>query len=180
MRLSIVLCCVFLLAACSTPAHPPLPTADSGPYRLDSGDKIRVIVYGEQTLSTEYAVDDNGSISIPMVGEVTARAKTVADLRSEVADRLKKVLVNPSVSVEIIEYRPFFIVGEVGKPGEYPFRSGLNVLAAVAMAGGFTVRADQERLTVVRNVDGHPSEWSASRLSDLRPGDLVVVPERFF
>lgn len=176
----ITLCCVLLLASCTNVLPPQLPTADKGPYRLDSGDKVRVIVYGESSLSTEYTVGDNGTIAFPMIGDIKARSQTVEELQKQIKGGLKSVLVNPSVSVEISQYRPFFIVGEVGKPGEYAYSTGMNVLTAVAMAGGFTVRADENRLTVVRKKDGQPAEWSANRLSELQPGDLVVIPERFF
>ena len=176
---TIALCCVLMLAGCMSP-QPPAPTSIDGPYRLDSGDKVRVIVYGEQSLSTDYTVGDNGMISFPMIGDIAARSKTVQELQVQIKDGLKKVLVNPSVSVEVSQYRPFYIVGEVGKPGEYPYTTGLNVLTAVAMAGGYTVRADKERMTVVRKKDGQPGEWHADRLTELQPGDLVVVPERFF
>jgi polysaccharide export outer membrane protein len=174
------LCCVLVLAACSTTLPPPLPAAEHGPYRLDSGDKVRVIVYGEQTLSTEYTVGSNGTIAFPMIGSIKARSLTVQALQAEITRGLKGVLVKPSVSVEVSEYRPVFILGEVGKPGQYPYKTGLNVLTAVAMAGGFSVRADERRMTVVRKSAGKATEWHADRLADLQPGDLVVVPERFF
>lgn len=176
----IALCCLLVLSGCNGVPPPGLPAANEGPYRLDSGDKVRVIVYGEASLSTEYAVGDNGMISVPMIGDIKARSRTVQELQKQIKDGLKSVLVNPSVSVEISQYRPFFIVGEVGKPGEYPYTTGLNVLTAVAMAGGFTVRADKNRMTVVRKKDGQPAEWHADRLSELQPGDLVVIPERLF
>jgi polysaccharide export outer membrane protein len=172
------LCCVLILTACTT--APPLPVAEHGPYRLDSGDKVRVIVYREQTLSTEYTVGSNGTIAFPMIGNIKARSRTVQELQAEITEGLKRVLVEPSVSVEVSEYRPIFVLGEVGKPGQYPYQTRLNVLTAVAMAGGFTVRADEHRMTVVRKSGGKATEWHADRLAELQPGDLVVVPERFF
>lgn len=179
-RTLITLCCVLLLAGCAT--LPPAPPPEiQGDYRLDTGDKVRVIVYNEQTLSTDYLVGDDGNLSFPMVGLIKARSMTVGQVQQEIRDGLKNgILKDPSVSVEVDAYRPFYILGEVAKPGQYPYATGTNVLTAIATAGGFTVRADKDRMTVVRSQDGHSGEWHADRLMELRPGDVIVVPERFF
>jgi len=170
---------LLLVAACAVP--PPLPPADPGPYRLDAGDVVRVIVYNQQSLSTDYTVSDSGTISVPMVGEISARSLTVQELQSKIYDKLNNgILVNPGVSVQIAQSRPVFVVGEVSKPGQYPYMPKLNVLGAVASAGGFTVRADQSTVTVVRSKSDHPTEWSAGPLAGLLPGDVVVVHEQFF
>jgi polysaccharide export outer membrane protein len=181
MNRALTALCIFLILSACAPTPPPLQAARDGRYRLDTGDKVRVIVYNEQSLSTEYLVGDSGTISIPMIGEVAARGKTTEELQQAILAELRKgIIVNPTASVEITQYRPFFIVGEVAKPGQYPYTSGLNVLAAIAVAGGFTVRADKSRLTVVRNHDGRSDQWSVSPLSSLSPGDVLVIPERFF
>ena len=179
-RLMVVLCGILVLSGCAGNL-PPLPAANDGPYRLDSGDQVRVMVYNEPTLSTVYTVGDGGSISFPMIGEIKARALSVEQLRKAIYDALSNgVFVNPGVSVEISQYRPFFVVGEVSKPGQYPYAAGLNVLTAVAVAGGFTVRADKEHMAVVRTAQGHAAEWGVQQLTELQPGDVVVVRERFF
>ncbi len=173
-------CCLALLAGCAHTA-PALPMAATGPYRLDTGDTVRVIVYNQESLSTEYTVSDDGTISGPMVGAVPARGHTVPELQADLYDKLNSgVLVKPGVSVQLSQARPIFVTGEVSKPGQYPFQSRLSVLGAVAAAGGFTVRANREAITVVRSADGHSAEWTAGQLDNLQPGDVVVVREQFF
>jgi polysaccharide export outer membrane protein len=172
-------CCVLLLAGCAKqlPTAPPVEDA----YRLDSGDRVRVIVYGETSLSTDYGVDDAGDISFPMIGQIEARNATAQDLRNRITSALvqKGILANPGVSVEITQYRPFFILGEVNKPGQYPSGSDLNILSAVAVAGGFTVRADKNDISVLRTKDGQSHEWHVDLAAKLQPGDVITVPEQF-
>jgi polysaccharide export outer membrane protein len=169
-----------VIAGCARSA-PPLPGITAGPYRLDSGDTVRVIVYNQQSLSTDYTVGDDGTISVPMVGAVKARAQTVEELQQALYNKLNDgVLVKPGVSVQLAQARPIFVIGEVNKPGQYPYIAKLNVLAAVAVAGGFTVRADHDQVTVVRSVRDKSGEWSAGPSVALQPGDVVVVHEQFF
>ena len=175
------------LCACASPADGPglnagPPTgAAAGPYRLDVGDVVRVIVYNQQSLSTDYKVGDNGTISLPLLGEIRARALTVQELQKAIYDGLNNgIFVNPGVSVEISQYRPFFVVGEVTKPGQYPYAPGLNVLGAVAVAGGFTIRADQGHMSMIRKQQGNSSQYAATPLTDVQPGDVIVIQERFF
>ena len=179
----VALCLLFTLAGCTgMPLPPLLPAAtDGGPYRLDTGDVVRVLVYNQESLSNDYTVSDNGTISIPTLGEVRARALTAPELQKIIFDGLNNgVLVNPGVSVQLAQYRPFYIVGEVAKPGQYPFTPGLNVLGAVAVAGGFTIRADQRQMTVVRTQGNRGGEWSADPLVEVRPGDVIVIREQYF
>jgi polysaccharide export outer membrane protein len=179
-RVIATLSVLLILAGCASPP-PPLRNAEDSRYRLDTGDKVRVIVYNEQSLSTDYVVGDNGMISVPMIGDIPARTRTTDELQQAILAELRNgILANPSVSVEIAQFRPFYIVGEVAKPGQYPYTFGLNVLSAVAVAGGFTVRADKNRMTVVRKRDGRSSQWSVNQLTTLNPGDVLVVPELFF
>jgi polysaccharide export outer membrane protein len=175
----VVVCAI--LAGCAQSTPPPLPKTAAGSYQLGSGDTVRVIVYNQQSLSNDFVVGDDGAISFPMVGAVKARGETVQELERDLYNKLNDgILVKPGVSVQLAQSRPVFVVGEVGKPGQYPYIAKLNVLAAVAAAGGFTVRADRSSVTVVRAVQDRPSEWTAGVLSDLQPGDVVVVHEQFF
>lgn len=169
-----------VLVACAQ-QPPQLPPSATGSYRLDTGDTVRVLVYNQQSLSNDFVVDGDGTISFPMVGAIKARGETVQEFERDLYNKLNDgVLVKPGVSVQLSQARPIFVVGEVGKPGQYPYVAKLNVLGAVAAAGGFTVRADRTQVTVVRNFQNRPAEWTAGVLSDVQPGDVVVVREQFF
>jgi polysaccharide export outer membrane protein len=184
MRAMIVALCLLLtMAGCTGMALPPLPAMgmDSGPYRLDTADVVRVLVFNQDSLSKDYSVGDNGTISVPTLGDVRARGLTTQELQKVIYDGLNNgVLVNPGVSVQLATYRPFYIVGEVNKPGQYPFTPGINVLGAVAVAGGFTIRANKQQFTVVRTQGTRAGEWSADPLAEVRPGDVVVIREQYF
>lgn len=171
------------VAACAGPGRslPPIADAPTGPYRLDSGDQVRVIVFGQEELSGEYTVNDSGTISVPLIGTVDARGRTTAELEQEVAGLLAAgLLVNPSVSVEVQAFRPFFILGEVNDPGQYPYVAGMSVLTAVAIGGGFTFRAEEETMTITRTTGDGVAEGRAARDTLVQPGDVVYVYERFF
>jgi polysaccharide export outer membrane protein len=178
-RVLSIVCCLAALTGCAK-TYPPAPVTDQA-YHLDSGDRVRIIVYGEQSLSTDYGIDDAGNISFPMLGAVTARDATAQELQTRIANSLvhKGLLANPAVSVEVTQYRPFFILGEVNKPGQYASGTDLNVLSGVAIAGGFTVRADQDHIKVLRTRDGLGHEYHLDLASKLLPGDVVTVPEQF-
>ena len=173
-------CCAVVLAACA-PVPPPLAETAAGPYRLDAGDTVRVIVYNQESLSTDYLVGDDGNISVPTVGEVKAAARTVQELQQDIYTKLNNgILVNPGVSVQLTQARPIFVIGEVNKPGQYPYQPKLNVLGAVAVAGGFTVRADKTYVTVVRRTPDGSTQGSAKPIDNLQPGDVVTVHEQLF
>jgi len=169
-------------------AAPPLATAYApvrgGPepaYRLDSGDRLRVVVYGQEGLTNTYAIDAAGSITMPLIGAVPARGRTPAGLAAEITGRLRKGFIRePSVAVEVESYRPFFILGEVAAPGQYPYVPRMSVESAVAIAGGFTPRAQRDHVTLT-----HPEAGGAVREvvplgTPLSPGDTVYVGERWF
>jgi polysaccharide export outer membrane protein len=181
-ELMIALCGMLVLTGCAGTHPPPLPVSAEAPgYRLDTGDTLRVIVYNEDSLSADFTVGDDGMISIPTLGPIPARGLTVQQVHQQIYAGLNAgVIVDPGLSVELAEYRPFFIVGEVVRPGQYAFKPGLNVLGAVAVAGGFTIRANTREVTIVRTQGGQPGEWSAAPIADLRPGDVVVIREQFF
>lgn len=158
-----------------------LPPA-SRDYRLGPGDTVRLIVYGEDALTGQFKVGADGAIAVPLLGEVHAVGLTSAELGREVADLLQgeKLLNHPSVAAEVTTYRPIFVLGEVNKPGEYPYQPGMTVVTAVAVAGGFTYRAIESYASVVRTIHGHAVEGKATRETYLQPGDVVTVYERRF
>jgi polysaccharide export outer membrane protein len=173
-----------------TPAQPvavPIPVAQGGPYvaeppyTLDSGDRLRVVVFGQQNLTNIYLVDAGGRIAIPLIGSVNARGLTPQQLGQSVATRLRRGFMrDPSVSVEVVTYRPFFILGEVNNPGQYPYVAHMTVETAVAIAGGYGPRGSKEEVAISRTVRGVTSTFEAPVTFKLRPGDTVRVNERWF
>jgi polysaccharide biosynthesis/export protein len=160
---------------------PVAATFQDGPYTLDSGDKLRVVVFGQDTLSNNYTVDAQGAVSLPLVGAVDARGLTTSQLGSAIAARLRSGYVrDPSVAVEIETYRPFFVLGEVTFPGQYPYVPNMTVENAIAIAGGFTPRASKDKVTITRKVQGAPSRFVLPLRYPLRPGDTIEVSERWF
>ena len=177
------LCIAAILAACSPGADlPPLPQGQGRAYTLGPGDQLRIITYGEDQLTGDFVVNDGGNIEVPLLGTVKAEGLTVSQLQVEMADELKsrQLIKTPSVAIEVSQYRPVFVLGEVAKPGSYPYQPDMTVLTAVALAGGFTYRAVKDTQSVTRAMDGHASESRASPQSLLRPGDVVNVFERHF
>lgn len=157
-----------------------LPAGANLDYRLGSGDKLRVIVFGEQDLSGEFDVTGSGKVSLPLIGQVQAAGKTLNEFAQEVGNELKQgYLTNPKISVEVLNYRPFYIIGEVDKPGQYPYTNGMTALNAIAVAGGFTYRANHDRIFITRG-DATEAEHPANQSVRVLPGDIVRVPERFF
>ena len=160
---------------------PVAATFEDGPYTLDSGDKLRIVVFGQDALSNNYTVDAQGQVSLPLVGAVEARGLTTAQLGGAIAGRLKSGYVrDPSVAVEIETYRPFFVLGEVTFPGQYPYVPNMTVENAIAIAGGFTPRASKDKVTITRKVQGAPTRSTLPLRYPLRPGDTVEVSERWF
>lgn len=150
-------------------------------YRLDSGDKLRVNVFNEDTISGEYEVDGSGNIAVKLVGTVLAKNKTLAELSHDIEERLKEgYLKNPQVSIDVLNYRPFYVLGEVKEPGKYAFVNGMTVLNAIALAGGYTYRATENNVIVVRGNDSEHKEHRVDENSAVMPGDIIRVPERFF
>jgi polysaccharide export outer membrane protein len=161
---------------------PPLPPTAIGEYRLGAGDTVRLITFGEETLTGEFRVNDSGAIALPLVGGLRAAGLTTAELEISAAKALKqaKLLRNPSVSAEVVAYRPIFVLGEVNKPGQYPYQPGMTVVTAAAVAGGFTYRAVEGYASVVRSVGGDTIEGKASRQAAIQPGDVITIFERRF
>ncbi len=171
------------IAGCSPGADlKPLPEPQSGTYRLGAGDVIRIITFGDQQLSGEFHIDSNGMIAVPLLGYVTAAGLTPSEVQASITQQLaeKQLFHDPSVAVEIVTYRPVFVLGEVSKPGQYPYQPGMTMLTAVAVAGGFTYRALDDYGAVVRVVDGKGTEGRVDRQSLLQPGDVLTIFERHF
>jgi polysaccharide export outer membrane protein len=184
-----VLMGVPLLFGCASEPKPEAETSaaakpateDISGYKLGPGDKIRVTVFGHEDLSGEFEVDGSGNVSLPLLRNIKAEGLTARQLEQSIAERLSPdYLVNPRVSVEVLNYRPFYIYGEVTKPGSYPYVNGMTVVTAVAMAGGFTYRARQSSFRVVRASDPSRKPVDANRDTPVYPGDVIEVPERYF
>lgn len=168
---------VFVLAV-SPAAH-----GQAGPeaYRLGSGDKVRLTVYNEETLSGEYEVDGSGNLSIQLIGTVSAVGKSLPEVKDEIEAKLKDgYMLNPSIALEVLNYRPFYVLGEVKEPGKYPFVSGMSVLNAIALAGGYTYRGKKDKAFVIRASDPEKKEAGVGPNAVVMPGDIVRVPERIF
>jgi polysaccharide export outer membrane protein len=190
-----------LLAACVHRPQPPVMRADldaltygrtdaapeamayaeDGAYRLDAGDKLRIVVYGQEGLTNTYAVDAGGTITMPLIGAVPARGMTPRELAGAVAARLRKGYIRePYVAAEIETYRPFFILGEVAAPGQYPYVPGMTGEKAVAIAGGFTPRAQRSAVELTRMTPDGPMKARVPLTVPLKPGDTLSVGERWF
>lgn len=158
-----------------------LQAAYAGPYSLDSGDQVRVTVFGQTDLTRVYPVDVGGNITMPLIGTVAARGLTPKSLAANVAGKLaREHLRNPDVSVEVQTYRPFFVLGEVKRAGQFPYVSGMTVQTAIAIAGGYTYRANQEGVTITRQRRDKLIRGFASNDVPIMPGDTINVDERAF
>ena len=172
-----------ILQGCAAPQYQAayFRTPANAPYRLGSGDRLRVIVFGQDSLSNAYDVDGSGNISMPLIGLARAAGLTSGELQREIADKLRKgYLRDPQISVEVQAYRPFFILGEVTTAGQYPYINGMTVETAVAVAGGYTPRAYKSAATVTRVINGVPVTAQVPMTQIVLPGDTVTVRERFF
>jgi polysaccharide export outer membrane protein len=162
-------------------APPGVPVIPNETYTLDSGDKVRVIVFGQDNLSNVYSVDGSGAVALPLIGPVHARGLTTAELASVIAgDLRKKYVKDPKVTVEVSTYRPFFILGEVKKPGQYPYVSAMTVEAAVAIAEGYSDRAKKRFVRLTRRFGGVMSTVMVPTDYPVQPGDTIYVLERLF
>ena len=162
-------------------AAAPMPVVHDAAYRLDAGDKLRVVVYGQDGLTNTYAIDAGGSITMPLIGAVPARGRTPAGLAAEISAKLRSGYIrDPSVAVEIESYRPFFILGEVAAPGQYPYVPNMSVESAVAIAGGFSPRARRDSVTLTHTDGSGSSRYVVPLGTALGPGDTVLVGERWF
>ena len=158
-----------------------MPVRHDAAYHLDAGDRLRVVVYGQEGLTNTYAVSAGGSITMPLIGSVPARGRTTAGLAAGISAQLRRGFIRePSVAVEIEAYRPFFILGEVAAPGQYPYVPNMTVESAVAIAGGFSPRARRDSVTVTHTDASGTARFVVPAGSPISPGDTVLVSERWF
>ena len=172
-----------VISACAAykPLDPAFHKALTEPYRLDSGDTLRVTVFGQTELTNTYTVDKAGHISFPLVGSIGARGVTPKQMEGRIANGLKRgFLRDPDVSVEIATYRPFFILGEVGTSGQFVYVPGMTVQNAIAIAGGFSARADQSDVDITRNINGEIITGRVPISDPILPGDTIAIRERLF
>jgi protein involved in polysaccharide export with SLBB domain len=201
LRLSLIFCFVAIAAWGSVDAYgqgrlPPAPVAPLPPqaaippspgapealkdtYILGTGDRLRVIVYGEPDLSGEFEIDANGAISLPLIGVMTVANRTIRGLEEFITQRYNEYLRDPHVNLQVIQYRPFFILGEVKQPGNYPFIPGMTMKNAVALAGGYTVRGGRRGLSVERATK-KGAEVDVNEDDPVYPGDTVRVSSSLF
>jgi polysaccharide export outer membrane protein len=168
-------------AMAQAPAAPAAPAAgEEARYTLDAGDRVRLVVFGQKDLSGDFVVTGNGTLSLPLIGEVTVKGLTLRQIEAAIAGKLEPdYLKNPRVSAEVINYRPFYIIGEVKNPGTYPYVNGMRIVNAVAIAGGYTYRANEREMRITRaKGDGKPERVRPDTL--VLPGDVVEVTERYF
>ncbi|MCF3639493.1 polysaccharide export protein [Rhizobium sp. TRM95111] len=172
-----------LVAGCTSyrPAPRAFHEATIQPYRLDSGDRLRITVFEQASLSNTYSVDQAGYIAFPLIGAVPARGQTIQELESIVAGKLRQgYLRDPDVSIEVDRYRSVFIMGEVGQAGQYSYVAGMTVQNAIASAGGFSPRANQANVDVTRKINGKIITGRVSISDPIMAGDTIYVRERFF
>ena len=187
-----LLIALFALAACDRDPTPTVNATGSAnlasnrgsdpDYRLGPNDRVRIIIFNQPTLTGEYTLDGNGVLAFPLIGNVNATGQSPSQLQKTIASKLDpEYLRNPSVSAEVITRRPFYVIGEVKKPGNYPYVTDMTVLQAVAMAGGYTYRARQNNLYLKRlDANGRMVRVAATPETKIEPGDTVEIKERYF
>lgn len=186
MRRAILLICLAMAATLQGCSHHrnrviEIQTQPRAAYTLAPGDRVRVIVFGQDSLSNSFAVDSSGHIAMPLIGPVSANGRTTAQLSREIERKLRDGYVRePRVSVEVEAYRPFFVLGEVTNSGQYPFVNGMTVETAVAIAGGFTPRARKDSAELTRAEEGRTIIFEAPINQPVKPGDTILIHERFF
>ena len=179
---------ILVLAACDSNSTPIVPMAAAGggspgdSNKLGPNDRLRITVFGQQTLTGEYTLDGNGVLAFPLIGNVPANGSTTSELQQKIAAKLNpEYLINPSVSAEIVNRRPFYVIGEVQKPGNYPYVTDMTAVNAIAMAGGFTRRARKNDFYIRRfDKDGKMVRIEANAGTVLQAGDTLEVRERLF
>lgn len=171
------------IASCSgyRPAPAAFHAAINQPYRLGAGDRVRVTVFEQESLTNTYSVDQSGYLAFPLIGSLPARGHTVKEMEASIAGGLRQgYLRDPDVSVEVDRYRPIFVMGEVGAAGQYSYVPGLTAQKAIAIAGGFTARANQGNVDITRDINGKVITGRVTTSDPVLPGDTIYVRERLF
>ena len=184
-RLSIALILAATAAVSSCSSYRPAPKAfheaTIQPYRVDSGDRLRVTIFDQKDLTNTYSVDQAGYVAFPLIGSVPARGRTLQELEGQIAAQLQKgYLRNPDVSIEVDRYRSIFVMGEVGQPGQYTYVPGMTVQNAIALAGGYTPRALQANADVTRKINGEILTGRVLISDPVLAGDTIYIRERLF
>jgi len=182
LRPAIALFIALAVSACASAGpRTAIDPAFEAPYTLDGGDKLRVVVFGQEGISNSYAVDGSGKISMPLIGPVDARGRTTGQVAASITSKLRAGYVRePHVAVEVETFRPFFVLGEVTAAGQYAYVNNLTIETAVAIAGGFSARAHRSSFTITRNIGGHNYKATVPLSYAIRPGDTVTIHERWF
>jgi protein involved in polysaccharide export with SLBB domain len=189
IRVAIVLLAGLQVAGCYTDYGPveldakPVSLSGAGvATHLQPGDKLKITVYGEEALTGDYDINPNGYVSMPLIGAIRGSGRTQLEFGRDIASRYRSggFLQDPNVTVAVVQFQPFYVLGEATNPGEYPYRSGLNVHTAVAMAGGFTYRASRTTVLIRHTGDQVWKEYPLTEPVSIAPGDLIRVPERYF
>lgn len=150
-------------------------------YKLGVGDELKITIFNQEDLTGEYVVDGSGDLSLPLVGTIHAKGFSLKELENNIIDFLKPdYLLNPRVSIQVLNYRPFYILGEVNRPDSYSYVNGMTYLNAIAIAGGFTYRAKQDRAYVISGVDTSQEERQVKLEKLVQPGDIIRIDERLF
>ncbi len=183
--LTLLLCSMFFCAPLFADNNSEMPTRSQNSvndeYKLGSGDLIKITVFNQEDLSGEYTINGAGKIALPLIGDVETKDLTVKQVEEGIANKLKPdYLLNPRVNVQVLNYRPFYILGEVKEPKSYPYVDGMTYLNAVAIAGGYTYRAKEDHVMVVRMNDQQKKELKLNMDEKVLPGDVIHVEERFF
>jgi polysaccharide export outer membrane protein len=183
-RLIAAILAPILLFGCATALSDPDATASLGPsapYTLWPGDKLKIAVFQEAQLTGEFQIDERGSFTYPLVGQISARGLTIEQLREMLAARLAAGYIrNPSITIEVLNYRPINIMGEVKRAGQYPYQPGITLHDIPAIAGGYSYRANKSTLYIIRHQGGDPIEVDIDdRIIDVMPGDTIRIPERY-